>query len=255
MFSTVRQLKRKFKQLSRRLRDLWRWFCAEHADQMPFSIQNDGYSPFNLLATFALAQGVALTAVAKSEGRDWLVLSVYAGVVVLTLAWIRGLLQAVRDEPVADPPVVQTVRAFDRGSIRHGRWTLSWTAVLGLIMILLGYMELLPNETPRTAFMDQTIDHSVELMTARATRPPSGTPGLARDQQLGWEKWLTWISNSGAADPTKRLIGVEKSKGFKENHKSFAGHLRFEDPKTFYMDGRVAFLVKPGAGGAPPVYR
>jgi hypothetical protein len=57
------------------------------AKKLPFS-EKEGYSVFNALATFALAQAAALTAVARGEEHKLLVIGIYAGTV------ITGILQS-----------------------------------------------------------------------------------------------------------------------------------------------------------------
>lgn len=126
---------------------LRRHLYATGLDNLQFG-DKDGYGAFTALATFALAQGAALTAVPKGEDRTALVLSIYAVAVALTVLWISRMLSAVKDLP-ADGG---TIRAYDRPSITYGRWAQFWTLIEAVVLIYLGTQGLLPNQTTRVPY-------------------------------------------------------------------------------------------------------
>jgi len=122
-------------------------------DRVPTYGDKDGYGPFTALATFALAQGAALTAVAKGEHRTGLVLTLYAVAVAVTVFWIWTMLRAVKAQaPVGGVGPVTDVRAYDRPTITYGRWAQSWTLLLALVLVYLGIQGLLPNQTTREPY-------------------------------------------------------------------------------------------------------
>lgn len=105
------------------------YLFAYDADHVAYG-DKDGYGPFTALASFALAQGAALTAVAKGEDRTGLVLFIYAVAVTLTVLWIRSMLAAVKEQPAVEGQVVADtpLRAYDRPSITYGRWAQSFAS-------------------------------------------------------------------------------------------------------------------------------
>ena len=105
----------------------------------------DGTSAFIALATFALAQGGALTVVARGEGRTAIVLWIYGVSVLFTIVWIVCLLRMT-------DPADRAARAFSDTSVTYGRFALWWTAFVALIMVFLGANQLLPNQTYRVAY-------------------------------------------------------------------------------------------------------
>ena len=159
------------------LRAWWNTLVLEIRRTFALDVQeygsSDGYSVFIALATFAVAESTALTVVAKGEGQDLVVLWIYAVIVILTGLWIRSML-IVRQ--VETQEGTTTARyPFNESSMRYGRWTLSWTVILGLIMIGLAYLELLPNQTRRTAFLEKDIDCDTLLLQDKVAQLPKDT--------------------------------------------------------------------------------
>ena len=196
---------------------IWRWvvrqvrqvFALDVDDQVAFG-DKDGYGPFTALATFALAQGAALTVVARGEERVWLVLAIYAVAVAFTVRWIQAQLAAVKSQPPAagsaaplaaivppakGPPAPAgawtTRRAYDRPTITYGRWTQGWTLVLAVVLIYLGTQGLLPNQTRRTAFLkdDIPVDFNSVQNRRQGALAPRGDQA-AREQFDVWVRWL-----------------------------------------------------------------
>ena len=77
-----------------------------------------GFAPFTALATFALSQSVALTAVAKGRDRDAVVLSIYAVTITITVLWIWWMLRSSKER--ADGGLRQKEAYFDIPSMRFG---------------------------------------------------------------------------------------------------------------------------------------
>ena len=127
---------------------LRRYLYAFDSDKLDYG-DKDGYGPFTALATFALAQGAALTGVAKGEDRTWTVLSIYAVAVAITILWIRKMLAEVKDSPAGGG---SPCRAYDRPSITYGRWAQFWTLIEAVVLIYLGTQGLLPNQTTRVPY-------------------------------------------------------------------------------------------------------
>jgi hypothetical protein len=232
--------------------DFFDWLYGTAYDSLPYTISKDGYSAFNALATFALAQGAALTVVAKGEGREGLVLTIYAAAVFLTVLWIRAMLCSERLEIIGNPPRNTTYRAYDKPSIRYGRWTLTWTLVVGLVMLFLGYNQLLPNQTRRVAFLPKgTIECEVWLMLDRLQETAKGN---TRREQRSLGQWVTWMAEANSSDAKKRLLWIEQKTDFKDNYKTFFAKLEYAR-EQYELGDRVAFLVSPSIGYNPPVYR
>jgi len=213
-------------------------------DRLPFSRTNDAYAPFTALGTFALAQGAALTAVAKGEGRDTLVLVIYGITVALTGAWIVSTLRSVRSESSADSPN-QVARAYDRPSISYGRWTLSWTILLACILLVLGWLQLLPNQTTRIAYDRGDIACDAENAQQRLK--------LAAGTQAAMDKWVEWIGNTPRVADGEQFFWIEQKSPFPDSYKPFAIDLVCN--KDYVFGERVAFLVKTIPGEYRPSYR
>jgi hypothetical protein len=225
------------------------WLYCKDADRYHWG-EKDGTSTFSALAGFAVAQGVALTSVAKAEGRDGLVLFIYFVAVLMTAAWIRSMLCQTRKTSVPDSN--DRIRVFDESSTRYGRWTLSWIVLVSTIMIILGWLGLLPNQTYREAFLPTTIPVHVkhfsgvaqgELVTVGGTKPE-------RQYLDGWLKWFT----SEKPNATERLVWIEQKSEFQDHYKSFTARLNYDDTKYQLMQ-RTAFLVGSDEGSARPLFR
>lgn len=219
------------------------WIFRKDLDHLPFS-ERDGYSPFNTLATFALAQGAALTVVAKGEGRDTLVLTIYAVAVLVTLIWIWFMLSAYRLQPDGT-----RIRAYDEPTIRYGRFTLFWTIVLGMVMSLLGALGLLPNQSTYVAYKGGDIIPNVYEF--------SEIKGSDRDQSLN--KWIGALNDAGAVkylEPPARLVIIEQSGNFGGQYpiKPFRMSLDCDSSKFVFLD-RYAFLRSRESATNPFVYR
>jgi hypothetical protein len=227
-----------------RLRQWCRYLYAFDLDDKPFDQKNDAYGPFNALGSFALAQGAALTVVAKGEGRDALVLSIYAITVTLTGAWIVATLRATRDASTPGQSS-QIARAYDAPSIRYGRWTLSWTVFLAIILLELGWMELLPNQTPRIAYNNGTMTCEATSMLDRMKRFGGA--------QAKMDKWIEWIGKSPRQLDGEQFLWVEQKSPFPDSYKPFAIDLVCNQGYVF--GERVAFLVKTLPGEYQPTYR
>src|SRR5262245_47739505 len=119
-----------------------RWLFGEDIPA-PASGGTEGTGIFIALATFALAEGGALTAVAKGEGRDSIVLAIYGVIVVFTIGWIVFLLRFTAEDRTSS--ATRRIRAFDALTHRYGQVTLIWTFLLALIMFFLALNQLLPN--------------------------------------------------------------------------------------------------------------
>jgi hypothetical protein len=214
-----------------------------HANSVPFN-KNDGYSPFNALATFALAQGAALTAVAKGEGRDTLVLIIYALIVLATLAWIVGMLRVTSSDPSA-VPAAQRSRAYDRPSIIYGRFVLGWTLFLGLILSVLGWLELLPNQTTRVAYNKGAI--ACDVLDGPERMQRSGGYIGAMDE------WIARLDASSQTPIAEHFMWLEQKTPFPESYKPFA--LDLVCNHSYVFETPVAFLVSQPKDEYRPTYR
>lgn len=119
-----------------------RLLCMELLSSKDFGKQ-EGFGMFGALAGFALAQGAALTAVAKGEGRDKLVLTIYLLAVIFTVAWNRTMLVTTKPSSKLDfSPNASSMPPFkpffSETSVIFGVWTLAWNVILGATMFALG---------------------------------------------------------------------------------------------------------------------
>ncbi len=213
--------------------------------RLRFSPDNNGLSAFNALATFALAQGAALTAVARGEGRDALVLSIYAITVAITLWWIISMLRATRRDVSLGQQQNELIRAYDRPSIRYGRWTLTWTFVLVAILFVLGWLELLPNQTHRVAYDKGGI--VCDTKTAQQRMQMAGADRATLD------KWIEWIGRSSRVYSEEQCFWVKQKSPFEKSYKRFALDLHCD--KRYVFGERVAFLVSNTPDDGRPTYR
>jgi hypothetical protein len=208
----------------------------------------EGYSAFNALAGFAVAQGVALTAVAKGEGRTFLVLSIYFVAACLTICWTAKLLHSTREES-DDEGASATVRAFDYPSIQHGRFTLAWILVVAGILMLLACLGLLPNQTMREYFSGD-IKLSSSYFASRSTDRFAGIEG-SRDDRQALDMWLKWIKSD---EGDNNLVWLEQLTPFPAHQKSLNVELKY-DSTLVDVSKRVAFLVKADRDSARPNLR
>jgi len=212
--------------------------------RIPFNKSKDGYSVFNALATFALAQGAALTAVASSEGREPLVLSIYAGIVLVTIAWISSMLRMLGDD-VDEAGNTVPVRAYDRPSIRYGRWTLTWSFFLGAIMLILGSMELLPNQTRRVKYDEGPIE--CEALTYLQRMDRSGQTRQMMD------KWIEWLGKSSRVYKEEQFFWVQQKSPLADSYKPFALDLKCD--QNYLFGERAAFILSESPDEYRPQYR
>lgn len=226
----------------------WLGFAQEDAQKTatdPYHATKDGYGPFTALATFALAQGAALTAVAKGEGRDTLVLIIYAVAVFVTFIWVLTLLRTRRWEKREGVDAPAWVRAYDRPSTVYGRWALVWTVLLGGVLSVLGWLELLPNQTVRVHYNKGEIGCEPFTYLDLVSR--------AGSDRIFLEKWIEWIYKSTPAAQKQHFMWVEQKSPFPESYKPFEVTLTCNKP--YVLGERVAFLVKVSPGDYRPSYR
>jgi hypothetical protein len=214
----------------------------------------DGTSAFIALASFALAQGGALTVVAKGEGREAIVLTIYGITVAMTVVWIIVLLRS-------QIPGTNLL-AYDSTSLRYGRFTLLWNILLAVIMVVLAYYRLLPNQTNRTAYLGRIDSDSFMLASKRDDALAMLTKDIAIRNDL--QMWVAWLIDlegqtqsvaSSAAQPiTQRFVWIEQRERFQSYYKDVAAKITY-DRERFRMSDRVAFLVGPGDDSLHPRYR
>jgi hypothetical protein len=212
---------------------------------LPFG-DKDGYGVFTALAGFALAQATALTVVAREEEHKTLVLLVYFVSVVGTLAWIVAMLRAKRD--VVKGGSAAEERAYDQPSIRFGRWVLVWNCLLAIVLIYLGWNDLLPNQTPRVPFQTAAIPcDTLFYKDYLETLTPA---------QKDMDEWLGIIAQN--ADQ-KQGVGevffvIKQQTQFEKSFKPFSLAIRNEN-ELFFLRSLTAFLVSPSASGSGLSYR
>jgi len=226
------------------LKSCTNFIFAWSLDSMGHS-SKDGYSAFNALAGFAVAQAVALTAVAKGEGRTMLVLSIYFVATCLTILWTARLLRATRQEANGQG-AAETVRAFDLPSIQHGRFTLTWILVVAVVLIVLAWLGLLPNQTSREYYAGG-IKLAPSYFESRVQDHLAGVEG-SKDDRQEMDIWLSWIQPQIGKD---KLVWLEQTNPFPAHQKSMNVQLTY-DADLISVSRRVAFLVKPdGASDRP----
>jgi hypothetical protein len=224
------------------LLDEWdRFLCNDVASKKRDPVQKDGYGPFGALGTFALAQGAALTAVAKGEGRDALVLGIYAFAVIFTIVWIRQLLRA---EVGGD---AGPVLAFETTSHYFGRWTLGWTLFLSLIMLVLGWMGLLPNQNWRA---DYSSNGAIKCEALSADAKLLRSAGVS-DQLMN--SWISWIGERKLSSPGQRFLWIQSKSEFPGSYKPFVADVVFAS--RYKPQEMVAFLLKKDTPASSPTYR
>ncbi|MGK2910550.1 MAG: hypothetical protein ACSLE1_12235 [Sphingobium sp.] len=217
----------------------------------PYSPTKEGYSAFVALAGFAVAQGVALTAVAKGEDRERIVICIYVVMVLLTLAWTSFMLRRRRAEAIGTPAKYRVRRAFDRPSTQFGRWTFGWISMIGIIMFLLGANKLLPNQKYRESFTAKDIPASVMYLNEKLAKSKTMSPN-----QESFDNWISWIKKAypNNDNSTERIIWIEQNVAFDKSHDSFALDLSYKSV-SFDIESRVAFLVTPDSTSSKPMYR
>jgi len=223
------------------------WIYAWRLDNLGYSTK-EGYSAFNALAGFAVAQGVALTAVAKGEGRTGLVLSIYLVAALLTVWWTASLLKATRFE-IDSHGTSTPLRAFDLPSIQHGRFTLTWTLVVAIILAFLAANGLLPNQTAREPFPGSIVV-SPYFFGSRPQDRLAGIEGSKIDRQT-LDQWLSWITKE---KDNQRLVWLQQQSPFPGHHTSIHVELTY-NAELIAVSQRVAFLVKADDDSARPNLR
>jgi hypothetical protein len=218
-------------------------FAFDVQARVPAFSDREGYGVFSALATFALAQGAALTAVAKEEDKTWIVLSIYFVTVVATIWWIRSMLAAVKEQrPYAHP---RFIRAFDYTSIRYGRWAQGWTIFLSVVLFILGCLGLLPNQTSRAFYNKGDADCDAWIASDRLQ--------LDSNSERLMDQWIRWIGNSGRDDKREKFVWIQTKGTFEQSYKPFNLELRCTSEYEF--GERVAFLVKQEREEYRPTYR
>jgi len=194
-------------------------------ESQPGSAAESGYAPFTALATFALSQSVALTAVARGRGRDGVVLTIYAITTFATVLWIWSMLCSVRRTEAA------TEAFFDAPTMRFGRVTLAWTIVLGIVLLGLGAAELLPNQTHKEVYSDRITKKCIGRVTL-------GDPQTL-DSRLDQLPLLAWFPQAG--DPNERFAVMQQVDPFEKSYFDFSLELHCKQPYAFAR--RAAFLM------------
>jgi hypothetical protein len=244
--------------LTANMKRLWnKLWTLDYDSQYPFSATREGYGAFTSLAGFAVAQSVALTAVAKDEDST-LVILIYLFSVLATIAWIWWMLRRLREEQIGTPPLSTVVRAYDRPSIQYGRCTLAWTFFVALIMFALWVKGLLPNQTPRVPF-DRSGEEACSVMYIDSVKPRDylqdlgGTP--QEREPLGI--WIKWFKEKEENQKKKRMVTtvfVKQKQDFKKRYMPFAAKIRCNDAKYRFGD-RLCYVMKPDQNSIRPIFR
>ena len=250
------------------MKDLTRRVFNIFHNRIPFG-EKDGIGAFSALAGFALAQSVALTAVAKDEKFETLVLWIYVVAVAATTAWIWWLVTSIKAQDG------NQVRWFDQATITYGRCTLVWQFLVAVAMVVLGMNHLLPNQTPRKYFTDYRIPCTVTpIQNVDVTK--AGSTNADKLLAKGWLGWLQagavaklnedeskrraiqagQVPSSGATNQrlktTTQLVGMVQETAFKPSYHTFAATLKV-DP-GYLISEHVGFLVR-NVAGEMPTYR
>lgn len=218
---------------------LWLWprarkivddLLCDGADYaLPLGSEN-ATAMFATLAGFALAEGAALTVVAKEEGRDTLVLTIYSVAVVFSYIWTRQLLVT---RPAED-------KGFDKTTQLHGQFTLAWILFCGSIMFTLGCLGLLPNQEWRTPYEGSP---PIEFASARDL-PNSG---------------VEWLDQMGGQSKTTTVIFTQQKTGFAASHYDIPITIRLlpqSNPKRFTaVELPHIFVASYGRGNSPTSFR
>lgn len=230
--------------------------CLTARDLPASSKGLEGTSGFLALATFALAEGGALTVVARGEGQTIIVLIIYTVAVIFTLFWIVATLRTTVTEGGAE------VRAYDGPSTQYGRFALHWTVFLALIMTFLAWNRLLPNQTHRNAYKNPDIKITPMLLQSRISDVLSflGMPD-SRPDAATWIQWLSTYENRTiqaasdcSSDVSDRFLWIEASSRFDDFYTTFPVRLKYDDKQIVIQD-RVAFLINKESRTDCPIYR
>jgi len=199
-------------------------------DLKPGTASVQGFAPFTALATFALSQSVALTAVAKGRGQDTVVLIIYAITTFATVLWIWWMLRSSRTQTVAGKS--QEEAYFDLPTMRFGQVTLAWTIILGVVLGFLGANELLPNQTNKVEYKERTNKRCIG-------RVQLGNPQTvdSRLERLPLLEWLMQATNPAS----ERLVIIQQSDPFTDNYFDFS--LDITCKATYQFSRRMAFLI------------
>jgi hypothetical protein len=221
---------------SDRFRRLCSWLVCD--DEAFAAGKTDGTAAFSTLAAFALAQGAALTVVAKGRDRDNLVLLIYAIAVAFSYAWTRQTLLSRKDAAVDVP--------FDTTTVQYGKYSLAWIVFLGAIMFTLGCYGLLPNQTWRDGY---TRVGRIRCVTKLANNyaTTEATDKLVQAQR----KWIKWAAASQGAG--NNLYWIETEGGFEGNYLPF--QVDFQAQPRFTRMEAVAFLKHQASASSMPEFR
>lgn len=201
-----------------RLRKLHDWLMAADIATSD-SKAKDGTSAFLGLATFALAEGGALTVVARGEGQTRIVLAIYIIAVSFTLCWIVSVLRSTVDEQVLGTGMpTNKVRAYDDTSLKFGRFALSWTIFLAFIMSFLALNQLLPNQTHRVAYTVGSVPINKPSLLASMSHPLQRIVSTASIRD-GYEKWVEWTKDA------ENLVWLEQQDAFTDYYTSFVANV------------------------------
>ena len=211
--------------------------------------QRDGFGPFGALGTFALAQGVALTAVAKDSKRIWIVLAVYTFAVLFTIAWIAATLKLTIISEKGQP-----VSAFNSPSLKFGRWTQTWTLFLGAVMFILGLLGMLPNQTWRVFYGKATIPSTPVPVLTRGAADTGGPKSSVEEEKLNMDRWIEWMA-LGHRPSTDQFLWVQQSDPFNDFYVRFDAYVSIALAPGATLDPVAAFLVKGDGVPYRPVYR
>lgn len=219
---------------------------------LPFNAEKDAAGMFLTLAAFSLAQGGALATVAKGEGRDWVVLLLYAISVSLTMIVIVAMLRSTR-EGADEPPLAdqaKAIRAYNRPTIRCGRWTLVWTLMLAVVIGGLAKAQLLPNQTRRIPYdRSEPIDiYPSRLLTLDDMFANQGVETTREEnQRRNTNKWLQWMAHGRVSNPNqdqhRDFLLLRQKETFQDYFRDFPVTLNIED-KSYTLSEPVAFLVQ-----------
>jgi|GEM_PF-2189103 len=222
-----------------------RWLYAHDLDGRVFGA-NNGYGPFTTLATFALGQGAALATMAKAQYES-LALALYALASLLTVLWINAMLRATEGSE-------GRLRAFDRPSIRYGRWVMSWTLLLVVVLALMANLRLLPFQTRRAPVDAAMVFHAdAQKLSLRAPQEKAGGTAYDRDKKY-MDAWLTWMTGSEHLGAAKQLYWIEQTGTFGQDFQTYTAELKPRSTEITIMQP-VAFLVRRGSDAYRPVYR
>jgi hypothetical protein len=243
-------------------------FCLDIARKYQYGTK-DGYTPFGALLGFGLAQGAALTAVAREDRYKFLVLFIYLAAVVVTLGWIIATLRAL-SEVVTGNQIIKT-RAYDGATIKFGHGTLIWTLFQAVIMIVLAYNQLLPNQTPRDPYVPpRNLIETRSYWVSELDRYFPGGLGEVGATERPSPLWMQWLAFGERVKPkTERywkLVCLAQLAPFPAAYRTFHVQiwkkteddevkLKLADEDKLQLGDAIAFLVKWNRDEPGPSFR